>query len=118
MVFVIFNLAKNFKYVYKYGILHYKGNSTSTFRQSYDIRIFGEIFFLDVIYEFSRNNIEDKNLIVAQALYIYDRYNITTFIKSHNSYYLKSVLNKLIKCKYLSKLNIKRLKRQFSSFFY
>ena len=118
MNFVIFNLARNFKYVYKYGIMHYKGNSTATFRQSPEIRVFGEIFFLDVIYEFSRNNIEDKNLIVGQALYIYDRYNITTFIKSHNSYYLKSVLNKLIKCEYLSKLNIKRLKRQFSSFFY
>ena len=117
MNFVIFNLARNFKYVYKYGIMHYKSNSTATFKQSPDIRLFGEIFFLDIIHDFSQNNIEDKNLIVGQAIYIYDRYNVSKFIKSHNSYYLKSVLNKLIKCKYLSKLNIRKLKKQFSSFF-
>ena len=69
MVFVIFNLAKNFKYVYKYGILHYKSKSTASFSQSNDIRIFGEIFFLDIIYDFSSNTPEDKNFIVEQAFY-------------------------------------------------
>ena len=114
--FVILNLAKNFKYVYKYGIFHYKSKSTASFRQSNDIRIFGEIFFLDVIYDFSSNNPENKNLIIGQAIYIRDRYNITKFSKDMNSYYLKSVLNKIINCKYLSKLNIRKLKTIFSSF--
>lgn len=114
--FVILNLAKNFKYVYKYGIFHYKSKSTASFRQSNDIRIFGEIFFLDVIYDFSSNNPENKNLIIGQAIYIHDRYNITKFSKDMNSYYLKSVLNKIINCKYLSKLNIRKLKTIFSSF--
>ena len=79
IIFIIFNLAKNFKYIYKYGILHYKSNSTASFRQSKDIRIFGEIFFLDVIYDFSTNSSESKNLIVGQAIFIHDRYGITKF---------------------------------------
>ena len=115
--FVIFNLAKNFKYVYKYGILHYKSNLTASLTQSIDIRIYGEIFFLDVIYDFSRNNTEDKNLIVGQAKYIHDKYNITKFSNDSNSFYLKSVLNKIINCKYLNKLNNRKLKKLFGSFF-
>ena len=115
IVFVIFQLAKNFKYVHKYGILHYKGNSTSTFRQSYDIRIFGEIFFLDIIYDFSSNNLDNKNLIIGQAIYIHERYNINNF-NNPNSFYLKYVLNKIMKCKYLSKLNNRKIKELFSSF--
>ena len=79
VIFIIFNLAKNFKYIYKYGILHYKNNSTSTFKQSIDIRIFGEIFFLDIIYDFSADNSENKNLIVGQAIFIHNRYKITKF---------------------------------------
>ena len=38
------------------------------------------------------------------------------YVKDMNSYYLKSVLNKIINCKYLSKLNIRKLKTIFSSF--
>ena len=117
MVFVIFNLAKNFKYVYKYGILHYKSKFTASFSQSNDIRLFGEIFFLDIIYDFSSNTPKDKNLIVGQAFYIHDRYNISKFSKDRNSYYLKYVLKKIIKYKYLSKFNIRKLKNIFSSFF-
>ena len=79
VIFVIFQFAKNFKYVHKYGILHYKSNSTASFRQSKDIRIFGEIFFLDIIYDFSSNNPDNKNLIVGQAVYIHNRYNINKF---------------------------------------
>jgi len=116
VIFVIFQLAKNFKYVHKYGILHYKSNSTASFSQSIDIRIFGEIFFLDIIYDFSSNNPDNKNLIVGQAVYIHNRYNINNFNNNQNSFYLKSVLNKIIKCKYLSKLNLRKIKKLFSSF--
>ena len=71
ILFIIFNLAKSFKYIYKYGILHFKGNIISSLTQSIDTKIFGEIFFLDILYTFSKNNNEDKNLIVGQTYYIY-----------------------------------------------
>ena len=115
--FVIFNLANSFKYIHKYGILHYKSNTTASLTQSNDIRVFGEIFFLDIIFDFSRNTSEDKNLIVGQALYIYKRYNITKYNNDPNSNYLKSVLNKIINCKYLNKLNIRKLSKLYISFF-
>ena len=118
--FIIFNLAKTFKYVDKYGIAHFLGKNTASNRQSINSKIFGDIFFLDIIFDFSKNNTEDKNLIIGQALYIhykYSKYNITK-LNNTNSYYLKFVLNKTLNCKYLNKLNKRKLKRLFSSFFF
>ena len=117
ILFIIFNLAKSFKYIYKYGILHFKGNITSSFTQSIDTKIFGEIFFLDILYTFSKNNTEDKNLIVGQAFYIYNRYNISSYLNTSNRFYLKSTLIKIINCNYLSNLNRRKIKKLFRSFF-
>ena len=115
--YMIFNLAQNFKYVYKYGVLHFKSNFTSSLTQSIDTKLFGEIFFLDLIYDFSRNNTDDKNFIVGQAFYIYNRYNIRKFNNTSNCYYLKFVLNKIMNCSYLCKLNRRKIKKVFYSFF-
>ena len=112
ILFIILNISKSFKQVNKYGILHFKGNFTSSFTQSNYTKIYGEIFFLDIIFDFSRNNSEIKNLIVGQALYIKNRYKIKKFNDSI-TIYLKSVLNKIINCKQLSKLNKRRLKKMF-----
>ena len=119
--FIIFNLAKSFKYVHKYGIAHFLGKNTASNRQRIDSKIFGDVFFLDIIFDFSRNNTEDKNLIIGQALYIlykYKKYNITKFNTDINSIYFKSVLNKIFHSKYLNKLNKRKLKGLFSSFLF
>ena len=60
---------------------------------------------------------ENKNLIVGQAFYIYKRYynNITKFNNDSNSYYLKYVLNKIINCIYISKLNKRKIIKIFKS---
>ena len=117
ILFIIFNLAKSFKYIYKYGILHFKGNITSSLTQSIDTKIFGEIFFLDILYTFSKNNTEDKNLIVGQTYYIYNRYNISSYSNTSNRFYLKSTLIKIINCNYLSNLNRRKIKKLFRLFF-
>ena len=77
----------------------------------YDIKIYGDIFFLEILYDFSRENIEDKNLIIGQAMYIYNRYNLTKFNNDTNSFYLKTVLGKINQYKYLSKLNKRKLNK-------
>ena len=113
ILFVILNISKSFKLNNKYGILHFKGNTTASLTQSNYTKIFGEIFFLDIIFDFSMNNTEIKNLIVGQALYIKSKYLKTKLNNDSNSIYLRSVLNKIIKCKYLSKLNKRKLKKIF-----
>ena len=113
MNFVIFNIASNFKYVHKYGIFHFRGHSTASLRQSVNSKIFGEIFFLDIIFDFSKNDSNNKNLVFEQALYIKNRYNINKFNNDKNSMYLMNVLNKFINCKCLDKLNMRKIKKIF-----
>ena len=117
MNFVIFNLARNFKYTHKYGIFHYRGKTTASLRLSVDSKIFGEIFFLDIIFDFSKDDAENKNFIIKQALNIKSKYNIDKFNNDYNSYYLKSVLNKIVNCNYLNKLNKRKLKKIFNEYF-
>ena len=57
IVFVIFNTAKSYKFINKYGIMHIKKNTTASFTQSINNKIYGEIFLLDIIFDYLQNNI-------------------------------------------------------------
>ena len=50
---------------------------------------------------------------MGQVLCIYKRYKFQNLINDTNSKYLKIVLNKLINCKYTSKLNIRKITKLF-----
>ena len=116
--FIIFKLAKSFKYTNKYGLVHFKGRNTASSTQSINSRIFGDIFFLNIMLDFSSNNKKEKNLIVGQLFYIYKRYNYFKFNNDTNSYILKNVISKIItRDKFLSKLNKRKIKKSFKSFF-
>ena len=116
--FIIFKLAKSFKYTNKYGLVHFKERNTASSTQSINSRIFGDIFFLNIMLDFSSNNKKEKNLIVGQLFYIYKRYNYFKFNNDTNSYILKNVISKImIRDKFLSKLNKRKIKKIFKSFF-
>ena len=70
VLFIIFKIAKSFQYIYKYGLTHFKVNNTASKTQSIESKIFGDIFFLDIIFDFSKNNNKMKNLILDKH-YIY-----------------------------------------------
>ena len=116
--FIIFKLAKSFKYTNKYGLVHFKGRNTASSTQSINSRIFGDIFFLNILLDFSSNNKKEKNFIVGQLFYIYKRYNYFKFNNDTNSYILKNIISKImIRDKFLSKLNKRKIKKIFKSFF-
>ena len=117
IIYVILNVAKSLKYIYKYGVAHFRGSNTASITQPTDTKIFGEIYFLDIIFDFSKNNTEEKNFIIEQALIIYKSYKVNKYNNDTNSNYLKSVLKKIINCKYLSKLNSRKIKKLFCDFF-
>ena len=60
IIFVIFNIAKSYKYVRKYGIFHIEAPFCASYTQNNDQKTFGEIFLMDIVYEFSKNT-SDKN---------------------------------------------------------
>ena len=116
MNFIIFTIAKNFKYIHKYGVFHLRNNSTASLRLSTDFKIFGEIFFLDIIFDFSMNNSDVKNFLIEQAQIIKNKYNINKF-NDINSIYLKNVLQKIINCQYVNKINKRKIKKHFNIYF-
>ena len=98
--FIIFNCAKSFIFINKYGIIHLVNNSTASFSMNNDIKLFGEIFLVDVLYDFSKNN-SDKNYALMTAYNIKNKFE-NLFANDTNIIYFKSILNKFLKSQYLS----------------
>ena len=113
--FIIFNIASSFKYIYKFGYIHIVKKSTATFTQNKNNKLFGELFFLDIMFDFSKNNSE-KNFIVNEALKIKKRYKIDKYSNNENYNYLKSILIKVINCPFIIMKNKRKIKLNFKNF--
>ena len=100
IVFIIFNFAKSYIFLNIYGIFHLLSKTTTSYTIQNNHRIFCEIFLLDIIFDFSRNNKEYKKFAVYKALNI--RINNFNILSLNNKIYLKSILKKLINCKYIN----------------
>ena len=114
MVFIIHKVAQSYKFVNKYGIIHFNSFKTASHTQSYNIKYFGLLFLLDIIFDFSKNN-ANKNSAVYFALYLKNHFNIKSF-GGKNLLYLKYILKKIINCKYINKINKEKLKINFIEF--
>ena len=116
MNYIIFNTAESFTFIHKYGIIHLHNSSTASFSLVEDIRLFGEIFLLDIIFDFSKNNIA-KNYAVLGAFYVKRKHKINKFVNSTNLIYFKSVLNKFLIDPLITIYNKYKIKKEFNFFF-
>ena len=115
--FIIFNIAQSFKYIHKFGYIHILKATSATFTQNFNNKLFGELFFLDVMFDFSKNT-SVKNYVVSYALYLRHRYRIIKYTNNTNCYYLKTILYKIINCQFITKENIKKIINNFNSFIF
>ena len=113
--YIIFNLAQSFKYIHKYGIFHFKSKRTASAIQPIEHKLFGEIFFLEIIFEFSKNS-TDKNFAVEQSIYIKNNINLNKYSNNISIISLKSILHKIITNNYITKLNKRKLKKYFKNY--
>lgn len=116
MIFIIFNIAKSFKFVDKYGVIHLFSRITASFTQPNNNKFFGEIYLLDIIFDFSKNN-SNKNLAAYYALFIKNHYKYSKSEKDKNHYFLNLTLQKIINCKFISRQNKAKIKKSFKNFF-
>jgi glycosyltransferase involved in cell wall biosynthesis len=95
MVFVLFNVAESFKYISKYGI--YRNNRVKSAYKimPYSVKLFGEVFFLDVIFDFTRNDLKSKKFAVYKAKYIRNS-KFYKALKKINISFFKNTLKKFI----------------------
>ena len=115
MIFIIFNIAESFKFVDIYGLIHLKSPITASYTQPKNNILFGEIFLLDIIFDFSKNN-SNKDLAVYYALFIKRHYRLNKIKNDKNHCYLYFILQKILKCKFISKQNKVIIKNSFQHF--
>ena len=115
MVFIIFNLANSYIFVNIYGIFHLLSKITYTFILKNEHKIFAEIYLLDIIIDFLKENKKYKKLAVLKS---YDIYNKIKFYKLSevNKNYLKLILQKIIDCKYINQSDKINVKEKFNKF--
>jgi len=112
MVFILFNVAETYRYITKYGIFRFKRNDSASESMPKSHKLFGEIFFLDVIFDFTRQDFKSKKFAVYKAINIRNG----RFFKSLNEVnknYLNLILNKIINCPYISNKDKIILKTNF-----
>ena len=97
MSVVLFYYAESYKYIQKYGIFHYISKKTASFTRLYSEKFFSEIFFLDIMYDFTHNSSIAKKYVVEKAkeMRYDDYYNLNN---EKNIIYFKAVLQKIFNC--------------------
>ena len=111
MSMALFKYAESYKFIKKYGIFHYKGKSTSSKTSSFDLRKYGELFFIDIVFDFSHNNFRGKKYSVEIVhKLIFPHINS---LSENNKQYLKAILYKMLDCQYISHEDKKEIKSNF-----
>ena len=115
MVFVLFNVAESYRYITKYGIFRYNRKNSASESMPKSHKLFGELFFLDVIFDFTKNDFKSKKFVIYKAIYIRN----CRYFKSLNGInikYLKQILKKILSCPYISKEDKIKLNIIFKKF--
>jgi glycosyltransferase involved in cell wall biosynthesis len=102
MVFALFNVAESFRYIMKYGIFKCNRKYSAEHSMPKSHKLFGEIFFLDVIFDFTNNNYKSKKFAVYQAMHIRNCIYFKSLDKI-NVKYLTKTLKKLLSCPFINK---------------
>ena len=111
--FVIFNLANSYIFVNIYSIFHLISKVTYTFILNAEHKMFAEIYLLDIIIDFLKENKKYKRLAVLKSydiLYKIRKYRLSEV----NKKFLKLVLQKIFDCKYISESDKINVKQKFS----
>ena len=115
MIFILFNIAQLYKFVDKYGVIHFSSRTSASSKASMNNILFGEIFLLNIIFDFSKNT-TDKNLAVYYALFIKRKHKLNKFKNEKNYFLLKIIIKKILNSKYITKNNIQILKDNYKYF--
>ena len=112
MVFILFNIAESFRYITKYGIFKCNRNNSAENSMPNSHKLFGETFFLDVIFDFTNNDFKSKKFAFYQAMFIRN----CIFFKSLNKVnkgYLKKTIKKLLSSPFINKIDKTQLRINF-----
>ena len=116
ILMAIFRYAKSYKFIKKYGIFHHLAKTTSTYTSRNDLKQYGELFFLDAIFDFSNNTTTGKKYSI-QKLQKDIREGLYNLYNEKNEKYLKAIIQKMINCKYISLVDKKIIEEKSNKLF-
>lgn len=99
MVFIIFSFAQSCFFFDFYGVFHILATNTASNILNFNHKLYTEIFLLDIIFDFSKNNEKNKKYAVYKALEIAN--NNIYILNLKEQMYLKYIIKKLLKSKYI-----------------
>jgi len=115
--FLIFQFAKSFVFIPKYGILRIFSGSSAYIHTSFNAFNKYEMRLLDAVVDFSKNTFENKKIVVNIALKLLGNSGLNETIKKEKyKNLLKSILERIFKCKYISEEDKKMIKEKSSNF--
>ena len=114
MSLILFSLADSYKYIKIYGIFHYLSETTASNTRHIDQKLFGEIYFLDLMFDFTGNNYIGIKYVIDKAKEMrYDSYY--NLDNRNNVLYYKAVIIKIINCEYISEKDKKKMEILYKS---
>ena len=109
MVVLLFNIAQSFKFIGKYGVLNSPNSSGHNDNQA-TINLY-EMYILDALIDFSKDNKLNKKIITPYAIQILRRESFNDTLKSEeNKELFKSILNKIFSCTLISENDKNKIK--------
>ena len=113
MSVTLFSFAKSYKFIQKYGIFHYLARTTASVVAKGEIRFYGELFFLDVIFDFTDNSFNGKKFAIGKAKDVNNDKSYSLKNK-RNHEFLKAIIKKMLNCKFISDEDKNQLKIMFN----
>lgn len=115
IVLMLFKVAKSFRFIPMYGLFHLISGKTAAFTLPKDHIVFSKLFFLDLLFDISENNYQEKKYVVNNAILIKNFFlaKNLTFNKKNNKYF-KKIYKKIFNCPYISLENKAYLKNIFN----
>lgn len=112
IVIIIFNIAKSYILLDTYGIFHLRAKNTTTNKISKNHRIISKIYLLDILIDYLRNDYKSK----IYTIYLDDtiKSNEIELLDNTQKKFYKSVLMKIINCKYITSENKNKIKLKYS----
>ena len=113
MSMALYRYAKSYKFIKKYGIFHYLSDITSSITSKDDLKRYGELFFLDIVFDFSFDNFEGKkySVIMLREMIIKKIHN---FYNEKNVEFLKAILKKMLHSQYISFADKEKIMKYFN----
>ena len=115
MLFILFNSAKSYRYIAKYGIFRFNRRDSASSIMPKSIMLFGEIFLSDIIFDFTKNDFKSKKFAFYKSLQI-KKSILFKALNKNNKYFLIRLLKKILSCQYINNKDKKKIKKEYKDF--